>query len=66
MRNPTVSWRGRQVGAGAAGLVIGPLAEATSRRLAFGAGGGIAVVAIACTVPLAAWAARRGAVALRA
>jgi predicted MFS family arabinose efflux permease len=50
-----------EIGSGGAGLVVGPLAEATSRRTAFGFGGGIAAAAVACTVPLAAWAARRGA-----
>jgi MFS family permease len=48
-----------EVGTGAAGLLIGPLAQATSRRVAFGAGSGIALVAIACTVPLAVWSANR-------
>jgi predicted MFS family arabinose efflux permease len=47
-----------EVGSGSAGLLLGPLADATNRRVAFGAGSAIALSALAATVPLASWIAK--------
>lgn len=48
-----------EVGSGGAGLIIGPIADATSRRVAFGVGAGVSAIGWLAMTPVERWALRR-------